>query len=262
MADNTLLFDSARCTGCKRCQMVCSAQRGLKGGDEGASSVTAPVAPWAPDVDGNALMALTYLEQAAGEKGFQYTFSRKSCMHCRDAACVRVCPTGAMAVDEETGFVRNRADRCVSCGLCETVCPFDVPRLNEAQRRVVKCDGCADAVASGGVPLCVGACSTGALLFGERADLLEEGQQRVAALQEQGFADACLFGATEQGGLRVLEVLKYGLAGVRGEVLADTGSNKTVQAVELTGPASLGVLGALTVGGIVLFGYGMKQPKR
>ena len=262
MADKAMLFDGSKCTGCKRCQMACKAARGGAPVVEEGAMVRGGVRPWAADVDGDTLLAVTVTERTEGPKGLQLEYGRKSCMHCRDAACVRVCPTGAMEVDDATGFVRSNADRCVSCGLCQAVCPFDVPRTNAEQRRVVKCDGCAEAVAGGAEPFCTASCAYDALLFGDRSELLEEAQRRVDALKEQGFESACVFGATEQGGLRVIEVLKYGVSGARGEVLADTGSNATVQGAELAGPVSLGVLGVLTVGGIVLLGYGMKQPRR
>lgn len=262
MADKAILFDSSRCTGCRLCQMTCRTQRGAACVIKDGAVVRGAAGPFAQPGEGDALLTMAFDERWDEAAGFRAAWMRKSCMHCRDAACVRVCPTGAMAVQKETGLVLNGADRCVACGLCQTVCPFDVPRPQTGETRMVKCDGCADRVAAGESPWCVGACPADALRFDDRDKVLDEAMQRVELLQEQGWERACLFGATEQGGLRVIEVLKLGPDETRGEVLADTGSNSTVKAVELAGPASLGILGLLTIAGVVTLGYGMKRPRR
>lgn len=262
MADKAILFDSSRCTGCKQCQMACKAGRGTWVVEQG-SVRRGGVSPFAPDVDGDTLLAVTYAEHRAGSKGFQYEYGRKSCMHCGEAACVSACPTSSMAVDERTGLVVNDIDRCVSCGMCQNSCPFDIPRPEAGGTRIVKCDGCTDRVVAGDAPLCAGACPVGALLFDDREAVLAEAEQRAAALQEKGYPAACVFGATEQGGLRVIEVLKYGPAGARGEHLADTGANSlTSDMPDWVGPASVGALGVLTLSGIGAIGYGMKRQKR
>lgn len=262
MADKAILFDSSLCTGCRQCQLACKTGRGAFAVEDGAVK-RGGVRPFAPDVDGDTLLAVTYAEHVEGPKGFQYEFGRKSCMHCREAACVSACPTGSMAPESHTGLVVNDLERCVSCGACKSSCPFDIPRPEAGGTRIVKCDGCVDLVIADGTPLCVGACPAGALVFDDREAIIAEAEARAAALQEKGFANACVFGATEQGGLRVIEVLKYGPAGARGEHLADTGANSlTTDMPEWVGPASLGALGVLTLSAIGAIGYGMKRQKR
>lgn len=264
MADKAILFDSSRCTGCKLCQLSCNAQRGAAPLFEDGAMVRGGTSPFACDDEGGALLTMEFEERwdEGDSVPFHAAWTRVSCMHCRDAACVRVCPTGAMAVQQETGLVLNDAERCVSCGLCQTVCPFDVPRPAAGEKRIVKCDGCAARLSEGEEPWCVAACPADALRFDDRDIVLDEVQQRVAALQERGWERACVFGATEQGGLGVIEVLKLGPDERRGEVLADTGANSTVRVVELVGPVSLGILGLVAITGVLTLGYGMKQPRR
>ena len=67
----------------------------------------------------------------------------------------------------ENGFVvAAHRSRCIGCKKCAKVCPYDVPRF-DADRKIVKCDGCADRVACGLEPACVRACNTGALRLEE-----------------------------------------------------------------------------------------------
>jgi formate dehydrogenase iron-sulfur subunit len=53
-------------------------------------------------------------------------------------------------------------------------------------------------------------------MFGELDDVVKEGKERVQILKDNGFSNAYLYGEREQGGLRVMSVLKdypevYGL---------------------------------------------------
>ncbi len=43
------------------------------------------------------------------------------CVHC--GACLAVCRSDALFLDNKTGEVVFTPERCVACGLCEMVCP-------------------------------------------------------------------------------------------------------------------------------------------
>jgi Fe-S-cluster-containing dehydrogenase component len=62
-------------------------------------------------------------------------------MHCTDAACVKVCPSGAL-YHTEYGTVGIHHDKCIGCKYCISACPFDVPRYDRATDKVYKCDLC------------------------------------------------------------------------------------------------------------------------
>ncbi|MFH2121289.1 MAG: 4Fe-4S dicluster domain-containing protein [Pseudomonadota bacterium] len=86
------------------------------------------------------------------------------CRQCREPRCVSACMTGAMYLDERTGVVLNRQEKCVGCWMCVMVCPYGVIIPNEAQKVAVKCDQC---VSEGHDPACVKACPTRAVKFVE-----------------------------------------------------------------------------------------------
>jgi Fe-S-cluster-containing dehydrogenase component/CRP-like cAMP-binding protein len=95
-----------------------------------------------------------------------------TCQHCRHAACMIDCPTGAIGRDPE-GEVFIRPSLCTGCGNCAKACPWDniqmAPRPAAARGSTtvarsaeiaVKCDLCHGYDA----PACVEACPTGAVL--------------------------------------------------------------------------------------------------
>ncbi len=124
------------------------------------------------------------------------------CYHCTDAACVAVCPTGALYKEE--GMTRLDRAKCSGCTYCVDACPFDVPVM--VDDRSSKCDACNAVVKAGGTPWCVKTCPSNALMYGAREEILAEAHQRVAALQGR-YPKARVYGETEAGGLGVIMVL-------------------------------------------------------
>ena len=71
---------------------------------------------------------------------------------------------------------------------------------------MAKCTMCFDRIKEGMLPACVKTCPTGALQFGERNELIQQGKARVNALKAT-YPDARLYGEKELGGLHVMYVL-------------------------------------------------------
>jgi len=143
------------------------------------------------------------------KKGDEWHSRKQACNHCTDAACVEVCPTGALSYNK-LGFVQYDKNKCSGCGYCTEFCPFGVPQLegNKVTGAAVmdKCTFCQDRVANDEQPACAAACPTGAIKFGKRTELVQEGNERVATLR-QANASAVLYGDKELGGLHVMYVL-------------------------------------------------------
>jgi molybdopterin-containing oxidoreductase family iron-sulfur binding subunit len=56
-------------------------------------------------------------------------FMPRPCMHCQNAACVKVCPVGAR-YKREDGLTATDWERCIGCRYCEVACPYGVNYFN------------------------------------------------------------------------------------------------------------------------------------
>ena len=75
------------------------------------------------------------------------------CKHCTHAACLEVCPTGAL-IRTEHGTVVVQEDICNGCGYCVPACPFGVIASNESSGHAAKCTLCYDRLKDGETPSC------------------------------------------------------------------------------------------------------------
>ena len=100
----------------------------------------------------------------------------KSCLHCEDAPCVTVCPTGASYKRAEDGIVLVNESDCIGCGLCAWACPYGARELDAAEGVMKKCTLCVDRIYNDNlpevdrIPACVRTCPAGARHFGDFAD--------------------------------------------------------------------------------------------
>lgn len=211
MSDKAILFDSSRCSACKGCQVACKCWNGLPSPMEKnalgfTGSYQSPM-----DLNGDTRILISFNEENGGQTGVQWAFGRRSCMHCYNPACASVCPSGALYVDEDTGFVTVNDEVCVGCQYCGSACPFDVPRYYGPNSKINKCDGCVDRIEQGRKPACVHSCSPGALQFGDRDEMLAIAHQRVEYLKGKGYEEAVIYGEDQLEGLHLITVSKFGL---------------------------------------------------
>ncbi len=132
-------------------------------------------------------------DDAALDGDFRWLMSSDVCKHCTDAACLDVCPTGAL-FRTEFGTVVVQEDVCNGCGYCVPACPYGVIDKREEDGRVFKCTLCYDRLGEGMEPACAKACPTNSIQFGELDELRERAGGRVEQLREAGVADARLYG--------------------------------------------------------------------
>lgn len=169
-------FDSAKCTGCKTCQVACKENHKLA-----ADNLWRRVYSY---------QGGTWEETAAGfytpNGVFSYQISI-ACNHCEMPACMANCATGAISKDDETGMVIIDQEACIGCKTCIPACPYGAPTFVEETGLVTKCDMCADEIALGRKPVCVAACPMRALDWGDIDELREkygEGNVEIEPLPE------------------------------------------------------------------------------
>jgi formate dehydrogenase beta subunit len=198
-------IDTSTCIGCKACEVACQEWNDL------------PVAPTTqtgtyqtmPSLQANYWNLIQFREQE-WDGGVAWLMRKDQCMHCADPGCLAACPAPGAIVQYENGIVDVNPELCIGCGLCETGCPFDVPRYTARSNKMAKCTLCVDRVTVGLEPACIKACPTGCLQFGDKATLVEMGKHRVDQLQKGGFAQAAIYDPPGVGGTSVITILRHG----------------------------------------------------
>jgi formate dehydrogenase iron-sulfur subunit len=125
--------------------------------------------------------------------GLRWLMSSDVCKHCTHAACLDVCPTGAL-MRTEYGTVVVQSDVCNGCGYCIPACPYGVIDQRKEDGRAWKCTLCYDRLGAGMEPACAKACPTDSIQFGPLDELRERAAERVARLHEAGESSARLYG--------------------------------------------------------------------
>jgi formate dehydrogenase iron-sulfur subunit len=198
-----MLFDASKCSACRGCQVACKQWNDLPG--EVTKNTGSYQNPKQLSADTWLVMEFHEVETADGLK---WGFRRKACMHCVEPACVSACPVGALKKTKEGPVVYNE-DRCIGCRYCMLACPFDVPTFTWDKgllegALIRKCKFCVDRLGSGLEPACAKTCPAGALVFGERDELLAEAHARIDA--EPTKYVGRVYGEEEVGGTSILYI--------------------------------------------------------
>jgi formate dehydrogenase iron-sulfur subunit len=219
--------DTSICIGCKACEVACKewnqvpdSPRAFTGDSyDNTSALGADTwrhvafveqrRPLGAEAAAESLVqaaALQGLQEEAGLQahqegdGVRWLMSSDVCKHCTHAACLDVCPTGAL-FRTEFGTVVVQEDVCNGCGYCVPACPFGVLDRREGDGRVWKCTLCYDRLKDGREPACAQACPTQSIQFGELDELRARAQERLERVAAGGQPEARLYLADEDDGI-------------------------------------------------------------
>ena len=100
-------------------------------------------------------------------------------------------------------------ERCIGCRYCMLACPFEVPTFQWGEglfegAEIKKCTFCIDRLSAGMQPACVHTCPAGALMFGERDELIAVAEARIQEHPER-YVDH-VYGKEEAGGTSLLYI--------------------------------------------------------
>ncbi len=167
-----LVIDLDTCVGCHACVVACKGWN-----TQAQDSPLADTDPYGISPEGAFLNRVHSYEIRPDTGGVaQMAHFPKSCLHCADAPCVTVCPTGASFKRAEDGIVLVNESDCIGCGLCAWACPYGARELDPAEKVMKKCTLCVDRIydtalpEADRVPACVRTCPAGARHFGDLSD--------------------------------------------------------------------------------------------
>jgi carbon-monoxide dehydrogenase iron sulfur subunit len=132
MARKFVVSDPDKCTGCRLCELVCSAVK-----EKGFSPL------------------LSRIRTVRTEDAFLNM--SVACRLCTEPTCVKSCPRKALKKDEESGVILVDQNRCSGCSWCVEACEFGAVVSPLEKSPVAICDLC------GGDPKCVEFCPKDAL---------------------------------------------------------------------------------------------------
>lgn len=239
MAQTHMLIDTSKCIACRGCQVACKEWNDLKATE---TRMIPGTYQNPPRISANTWTVVSYFEQS-DEQSVRWLFRKEQCLHCNEASCVEVCPTGAMAKHFDN-FVEVDPNWCIGCRYCVQACPFGAVQFDESTGTVRKCTLCIDRVLAGLEPACVKACPSGALSFGDRDKLLSMARNRVDSLIAGGNNGARIYGRDELGGLKVTYILA-GPPNAYGLTVNPSVATSRVATAWLSGLVATGVLASL-----------------
>ena len=130
--EKVLLVTPEKCISCGSCELACSFCK-----------------------EGEFRPAVSRIAVHRFEKGQNIPMT---CFQCEDAACLKVCKTGALRRDGG-GVVQVDKEKCIGCRMCVMACPFGNITYHRPAKSVLKCDQC------GGDPQCAAFCPTQAIEY-------------------------------------------------------------------------------------------------
>jgi formate dehydrogenase iron-sulfur subunit len=194
--------DTTLCIGCKACEVACKEWNQLPAMNGGANTLSGDSYDNTRELNGINWRHVKFIEQFDATDPHRtdgrWLLMSDVCKHCVEAACLEVCPTGAI-IRTEFDTVVIQSDVCNGCRYCIAACPFDVIGINDSNSTAMKCTLCYDRMLGGMTPACAQACPTASIQFGPIEELRARATQRVQQLHQRGESRAYLYGVPGDG---------------------------------------------------------------
>lgn len=180
----TFFIDQTRCTACRGCQVACKQWKNQKV----ETTVQTGTYQNPPDLSPSTFKLVRFSEvRVDGE--LRWLFFPEQCRHCVQPPCKIVADMydpEAIIQDPATGAVLyTERTRNLDAGMIRAACPYDIPRPDPATGVLTKCNMCIDRVQNGMLPACVKTCPTNTMHFGDRQDMLELANKRLAEVKKK-----------------------------------------------------------------------------
>lgn len=155
------LLDPKRCIECRACEAACKQWNQVETG-------------------GNIRLRLVRLEEQGRFPNVRVLALSLACNHCENPNCVKACPVKAL-YRREDGIVVQDRDKCTGCGECAAFCPYGAPQVDftKTERKMRKCDMCAERIEQDLQPACATLCPTGALQWGKWSEIQDAGSAAI-----------------------------------------------------------------------------------
>ncbi len=176
-----IFIDTTICTACRGCQVACKQWHDLpadKTTNRGTFENPA-------DVSMNTYKVVRMREEVIDGK-LNWLFFPEQCRHCTEAPCLETADEpSAIYRDDKTGAIIFTAEtKALDAQEIRESCPYDIPRAGK-DGTLYKCDFCNDRVQNGLAPACVKTCPTGTMQFGDREEILEMANKRLAEVKKK-----------------------------------------------------------------------------
>src|SRR3984893_10945205 len=170
--------DTSLCIGCKACEVACKEWNDVP---EDGLNFLGTSYDNTGGLSADTWRHVAFIERPKDDRGIRWLMSSDVCKHCTSAACLEVCPTGALFRTEFDTVVVQQ-DICHGCGYCVPACPYSVIDQRKGDGRVWKCTLCYDRLRDGQTPACAQACPTTSIQFGPLEQLRTKAGTRVESL--------------------------------------------------------------------------------
>lgn len=148
-----IVTDRARCSGCQRCEMMCTLKNDGRVCQHIARVQVARNFNYGHGVD----------TVDGALKNGQFTI--ESCKQCEEPRCMEFCPVHAIYSSDKNGARIVNEEICIGCGMCTSACPWNMPVVDTETNVSKKCISCGR---------CAEQCPNGAIGFIDWKDIADE----------------------------------------------------------------------------------------